>query len=194
MKKIATPIILFLLIAIGGILIWQFSPSLFSPSQIPSSPIDETTDWKIYRNEEYEYEIEYSNDWDTTKCFGSIIFAPQDVINSLEQDECAVGGGKEFTLTINYRTKEQYEGIILPNRKTDENKIVALESAMVDGIESKHYTTEYLKNFAGSNIEKGDIFIDVLVPYEDGYLEITLLDNQYLEIYNQMISSFRFID
>ena len=190
-------------LVVAAISIWQILPESKTPSSSSplvatsspfSSPVDETTDWHVYTNDEYSYQIKYPKNWGTIKCLESIIFAPEDAIKTLEQAKCAVGGGKGLTLTINYRTKEQYEEIILPNRKTDENKIVALKSVIIDGIESKHYTTECLTGIAGTNIEKGDILTDILVPYEDGYLEITLLDNQYLEIYNQMTSTFKFID
>jgi len=47
----------------GGILAWQFGslPSLITPT--PTPPIDETADWKTYRNEEYGFEMKYPKDW-----------------------------------------------------------------------------------------------------------------------------------
>lgn len=199
-KPISVFLIILFVVVLGGILIWQLWPEggTLSPAPTatpsPTPALTPAEQWQLYNDERYSYEIKYPDDWGTTKCLETIIFAPQDIVDRLEEVNCAVGGGKGLTLTINYRTKEQYENIILPYRKTDENKIVNLETIIIDNIESKHYTTKYLKELKGTNIEAGDIVIDVLVPYPDGYLEVTLLDYQYLEIYNQMISTFRFIE
>lgn len=193
-----TILVFFLLVvAISGILIWQSWLKGKAPSPSPTitpiiAPTDITANWQAYTNDEYEYEIKYPEDWDRTMCLKSIIIAPKEIVELLKEAQCAVGGGKGLVLTINYRTKEQYESVILPNRITDEYKIVTLESVIVNGLEAKRYTSEFIEDT--SLAAKGEIYTDVLVPCQGGYLEITLLDNQYLDIFNKMISTFKFLE
>ncbi|MBU0999118.1 hypothetical protein KKG24_02295 [Patescibacteria group bacterium] len=51
----------------GGILAWQSGslPSLTSPTPTPTPtpPVDETADWKVYRNEEYGFEVSLLDSW-----------------------------------------------------------------------------------------------------------------------------------
>ncbi len=195
-KKI---ILIFVLLAvvISGVLIWQFWLKGKAPSPSPTitpiiTPTDITANWPFYSNDEYGYQIKFPADWDMTKCLKTIVFAPKNTIETINQAGCAVGSGKEFVLTINYRTKEQYENVILANRKTDEYKIVTLESVIVNGLEAKRYSSEFIKDTSLAN--SGEVFTDVLVPCQDGYLEITLLDNQYLDIFNKIISFFKFVE
>ncbi|MCX6737862.1 MAG: hypothetical protein NTY11_00325 [Candidatus Parcubacteria bacterium] len=189
--------ILFLIVALviiaGAVLIWQFwpKPESATPSPTPTT-VDETADWQTYVNNDYSFDIRYPENWKTDKCSKTIVFGPKETIEKLVSNGCAIGMAKELILTINFRTTQQYEEIIVPFRKTDENKNVVLDKVTVGDLEVSHYTTNYLKD-ASMGFKAGDIITDVLVPVENGYLEITLLDNQYIDIYNKMLKSFGFI-
>lgn len=43
----------------GGVLAWRY----FAPKEEAKAPGDETTHWKIYRNEDYGFEFKYSDNW-----------------------------------------------------------------------------------------------------------------------------------
>lgn len=189
-------IVLLGVIIIGGILIWQFWPESATPtptvSPSPTPVVDETADWQTYSNGDYKFEMKYPENWKADKCSKTVVFGPKETIEKLVSNGCAVGSAKELIFTINFRTKQQYEEIIVPFRKTDENKNVVLDKISVGGLEVSHYISNYIKD-ASMGFKTGDIITDVLVPVKDGYLEITLLDNQYIDIYNKIIGSFKFL-
>ena len=57
-----------------------------------------------------------------------MVFGPKETIEKLVNNGCAIGMAKELIFTINFRTTQQYEEIIVPFRKTDENKnVVSIE-------------------------------------------------------------------
>ncbi|PIS34624.1 MAG: hypothetical protein COT37_01695 [Parcubacteria group bacterium CG08_land_8_20_14_0_20_43_9] len=193
-KKILFLIIVFGIIA-GAFLIWQFWPEDETPTPSPSpTPItvDETANWQTYSNEDYKFEMKYPENWKTDKCSKTMVFGPKETIEKLVNNGCAIGMAKELIFTINFRTTQQYEEIIVPFRKTDENKNVVLDKITVGGLEVSRYTTNYLKD-ASMGFKAGDIITDIIVPVESGYLEITLLDNQYMDIYNKMLKNFQFL-
>ncbi|MDP2820593.1 MAG: PsbP-related protein [bacterium] len=55
-------VVIILIVGVGGFLAWQqgWIPTLKSFSKLTS---DETTDWKIYKNEEYGFEFKYPSFW-----------------------------------------------------------------------------------------------------------------------------------
>jgi len=63
-KAISTPlaiiIIIVLAVLVGGLVVYQY---LQTPEEEPQTLEDETSDWKVYRNEEHGYEIKYPHDW-----------------------------------------------------------------------------------------------------------------------------------
>jgi len=194
------------LIVVSGILIWRYWPqSQHQPETNEQEPVPATSSpatsspeagikqWHVYQDKQYGYELQYPSNWEAIKCLETVIFAPKETIQVIKDAKCLVHQGKTLTLTANFRTKEQFEKIILPYRKTDEGKKVSRETVTIDGVEAIRYRTEYLKN-ASAGFQKGDIIIDVLPPIKNGYLEISLLDNQYLDTYNQMLSTFKFTD
>ncbi len=178
-------------IIVGGILIWQFWPESTNPSPTPTT-VDETADWQTYSNGDYKFEMKYPENWINDKCSKTMVFGPKETVEKLVSNGCAIGMAKELIFTINFWTTQQYDEIIVPLRKTDENKNVVLDKIAIGGLEVSHYVSNYLKD-ASMGFKAGDIITDVLVPVKDGYLEITLLDNQYIDIYNKMIGSFKFL-
>jgi hypothetical protein len=184
-----------LVIIFGAVLIWQFWPESATPtptvSPSPTPVVDETADWKTYSSGDYVFRMKYPENWINNKCGKTIVFGPKETIEKLVSNGCAIGMAKELIFTINFRTTQQYNEIIVPFRKTDENKNVVLDKISVGGLEVSHYVSNYLKD-ASMGFKAGDIITDALVPVKDGYLEITLLENQYIDIYNKMLGSFQF--
>jgi len=163
-----------------------------APSPSPASPINETENRRTYNNEEYGFAMQYPETWTNDKCAKTIVFGPKEKVEALKTNDCSITMAKDLMFAINFRTTQQYEEIIVPFRKTDEDKNVVLDKIMIGGLQVPFYRTEYLRD-ASMGFKAGDIVTDVLVPVKDGYLEITLLDNQYIDIYNNMIKSFQFI-
>lgn len=70
-SAIIVTVIIVLVVVAGGILAWQkgwlpkIITSKFAPTPIvaPTPTPNETANWKIYRNEEYGYEVRYPVEW-----------------------------------------------------------------------------------------------------------------------------------
>src|SRR3989338_592079 len=59
--KVITTITLILVVSAGAVFTLQY---FWAPEE---KVVDETADWQTYRNEEYGFEIKYSNDWSLNK-------------------------------------------------------------------------------------------------------------------------------
>ncbi|MFH1657236.1 MAG: hypothetical protein ABH919_02105 [bacterium] len=159
---------------------------------------DEMLNWKIYNNEVLElgsekigFTMEYPEDWDyTTKFSPQVFFGEQNVIENLESAEPVVGD-KDLGIIINAYSKRLYEGGILPYRMKPNEYLSATSSDFeVDGVQGTYYLSEHLISRLG--YQKGDKTVTVDLMLDNGYLSIHLLNYKYLDIFEEMISTFKF--
>jgi len=195
-SKIWIAIILLVLVA-GGILAWQY---LWLPKEEGGAPegevsTGETADWKIYSNKDYGFEIKYPKDWDYTILEipnNPIIFTPQDIITKVKQSIANIESDKSFTLWLTVYDKTLFEGGILPYRgKSNEYIKVTSSDVDVDGIKGNYFISEYLKDKGGYKVGEKTVTVDL--PIRDGYLSMNLFDYQYVNIFDKILSTFKFL-
>ena len=163
-------------------------------------PINETKDeianWQTYRNEEYEFEFEYPENWDYM-VFGTInnstIFAPQDVIIEIKQSIENIESDKTLTLMISIYDGLLFRRGILPYRGKS-NEYIQETSLEIDIGKNKgmHYISEYVKDKSGYKVGEKTVTVDLAI--ENNYLSMHLFDYQYLDVFNQILSSFKFME
>lgn len=219
---IAIIIIVLCAIVVGGIAVWQYLRAPEGEERLEGTPEDETADWKVYRNKEYGFEIKYPKPWynhgtendiffllyptippieeatEDYKCQVSIsmLYIKQDYLNQIKEQY-----GKEDALDALYeeqdesiRLKEVYSSEI---SKTEE---VAIEEINIGGMKGlkihkrvKELVTnrEYIliiyivldKNSGGAFAIRGDFYGEKREDCEN-----------YIDDFNQMPSTFKFID
>jgi len=172
-----------LLIIVAGVLIWFF---YLNPQ------------WKIYKNEEYGFTMKYPAGWDyylienndvMFTMSGDIMFAPKDIINSFKEIPGSVNG-KSLTFTFRGYGKYEYEDFIQPILSaSDEYGDVTTNDIAIDGISGKEYISKALVEFPG--ISKGDLVVDHVIPYGNGYLNFSLFDYRQINIFKKMMDSVR---
>lgn len=147
---------------------------------------DDLTDgWETYVNEEYGYKIKHPRDWSSLQLGKTIIMAPHDIIKGIKEIKGGFGGGDFLTTTIHI-----YDEPL--SRQSDEHRKVIQESIIIDNVKGVKYSTINQDSY-GMNV-KGDLHISIVLPIQDKYINISLEDEQYLEIFNQMLDSFKFLD
>jgi hypothetical protein len=149
----------------------------------------ETIDWQTYTNEEYGFKFDYPNSWDYYFLSDTnTMFAPQEIVNELEEYPGGRGGGKYLTFIVRYYDKDEYEGYIKSNfRMADEFTDMSMNSITIDGIVGEGYELTALTDAPG--VSEGDIVIYYAVPHNNGYLEFNLIDNQYIDIFDRIVES-----
>ena len=160
---------------------------------------DQTTDWEIYNNEVLKFGFEkigftmkYPESWDyTTKYDPFIFFGLRDIIKDLELGEDV--GDKSLGIIIQAFDKATYEKGVLPY-KMKSNRYLSTTSSNfeVDGVHGIYYVVDHLVNRLG--YQEGDKTVTVDLVLDDGYLSIHLFNYQNLDMFNQMLSSFRFLE
>ena len=155
---------------------------------------DETTNWKTYRNEAYDFEMKYPQDWDYAIIEipnNPIMFAPQDIIIKVKQSIANIESDKSFTLWLTVYDKTLFEGGILPYRGKSNEYIKVISSDVdVNGVKGNYYISEYLKDKGGYKVGEKTITVDL--PIRDGYLSMNLFDYQYVNIFEKMLSTLDF--
>jgi hypothetical protein len=196
-KGISTPLalgIIAIISAIAGILIWYSASNIepyieFKESQKTNLPEDEMVDWKTYTDQEHGFSLPYPQGWDFYQFGGenSLMFAPREIVDSIKKTSGEIGGGKFFTIMVHYYDQEKYENELQPLLITSDEAISAesLGEIVIDDISGQAYLREYLIDLPG--FSKGDISLTYVIPYRNGYLSFELADNQYRQIFEEMI-------
>jgi len=162
--------------------------------------IEKTANWKTYENETLKFLTEkigfvmkYPSNWNYTtigKYTPQVFFGPRNTIEDLNAGRSV--NDKSLGIMISAYDKILYERSILPHRKSNEYLSITSSSTTVDGISGIKYTSEYLVSKAG--YQKGDKTITLDLKFSDGYLSIHLFNDQNLDLFQQMLSTFRFAE
>ncbi len=194
-KEISTPIaisiILILVILVGGFTWWQYgeieklrneSPDIELPEKkeeeikISEKLVeDETADWKIYRNEEYGFEMKYSPNWEIKD-------------NSFLNTSCNFDHYSGVDCYIDFSTSEN-------------NNLVSLNKWIEDNL-SHLYFPRNKETFIVDEVEgiKADITIlhslngAVVVFTKDGLVYQFMASLKTSSTLYQMLSTFRFLE
>lgn len=165
------------------------------PVNFKETPLDlpqpvESSGWKVYRNEEDGYEIEYPSDWSHSSSGGII----HDFCNLAPFEGVEFDCGPS-TVDISLRndvsdgTSPEYCVSIRPSSILCMKSGVTIQNIVVDGREGKLFEVKT------GNIHEKHAFwkksFDDEVTYE---LNVRLINHpEYKEIFNKILSSFRFI-
>jgi len=206
---------------LGWIKMQEVAPAEFPEIKKPEKIEEETADWKTYRNEEYGFEIKYprfllKSDWnyETEHC----IYLTSEVVKGMEWKGASVCIEVVSTLPKIYATPEQ-ELLIAGNEppETSESKPLLSEEVTLNDIVFKK---EYYGAYGGMGAW-GDNLITCSTKHKDKYYLIYLdhhfiggvpgaegegiptvedlvrecmKGDVYIEIFNQMLSTFRFLE
>ncbi len=163
-------------------------------------PKDETADWQTYNNgtlelisEKIGFTMKYPYDWDYT-VIGTkspmVFFGPKDIIKNLEAGESTED--KSLGIMISAYDQMLYDGGILPYRKSNEYLSVTSANIEVDGIQGINYVYERLVSRLGYQKEDKTITVDLAL--DNGYLSIHLFNYQNLDIFQKILSTFKFFE
>jgi hypothetical protein len=159
------------------------------PSPTPTATLSETAGWKTYTDSNNEYSFKYPSNWNTLNINNnSLMVAPQadiDQVSKMVKAGGGFGGGDFLIMLINKNEKK-------PSITTDEYQTVIESSVNISSIEALKYEITFLQN--GPGFEKGKKHFSVVIPTSEKYLSIDLVEQKYLDTYNLILSTFKFIE
>jgi len=203
-KPLGILIIFLFVVTVGGILVWQFwsggetpSPAPLAPTPAPANEtVDETADWQTYTSQEFGYEIKYPNSYYV------IDESPDNIVFRNEKYRDNPSSGCEFLVSANPNpSKKNLEEWFVDNSTEAEfgttayqeggklyfnSKQAQLEKIVVGGQDAlKFYQVGAYPND----------WIDILVQNGAYMIEIVYFPNcSELDTFNQILSTFKFID
>ena len=151
--------------------------------------------WKVYSLQS-DFEIKYPQSWNFYKFQeNDIAFGPKELIQAnrerLENPNTgAMIGGKAWPVEIEplNDTLYFYGGNSEPFISDDQRK-VSSEEVIIDGIHAVRYTIVF--NYEAPYISKGDTIEVVIIEKGSKTYSITLSDQRYRDIYDQILSTFQ---
>lgn len=168
------------------------------PSRASMTEGDPTSNWKTYTSQS-NFEFKYPQTWDYYKYQVErvdIAFGPKELIkvNRERLDNpniAALIGGKAWPVEIKSFNGNLY--LYGPNEVSfisDAQKKVTSKEIVVNGITAVRHTIEF--DYNAPYISKGDIIEVVIVRQGTKSYSITLSDQKYKDIFDQILSTFRF--
>jgi predicted small lipoprotein YifL len=188
-------ILLFFLVTLAaagyyGYLYWQETNKKAPSPTTEPTPVettDPTADWKTYTNTKYGYSFKHPSSWDTytigESAEGTLIIGPQEKVDKVRQMQGNFGGGTFLVLTLNIKTE-------VVERKSNEYEQVTSKPISINNINGTKFDINIIQDEPGFN--KGDKITSVVVKKDDIYIQIDLLDQTYKDIFDQILSTFKF--
>src|SRR3989344_1328509 len=156
------------------------------------TPVDETANWKTFDSANRSYTFKYPPEWDVFAdgVNESAVIAPKDVIKTVrKQHEIGPAGGSTYlTLQISTYTTPLTDEELLSN----DVKQVVKKEITIDNIVANQYIATYTQDIPGIN--KGEIITSTIFQHNDKTYAIDLLKNEYKDIYDQILATFKFTD
>lgn len=195
-KNISTTIGLIVIviaaIIVAGVLAWQEGwIGQFVAAPTPAPTPDETVNWKTYKNEEYGFEIKYPNQWgNISDASNADIYQSGDniIFNPTEFEEQFLATGYPF-LEMNIRENPQkldVESFYFPFTQAYETK----EQFKTDII------MKQVKDISYYQIPTPHGELITVISLDSNFLEFFhhTLTSEQLAVFNQMLSTFRFVE
>lgn len=158
---------------------------ILSPTQKPvGTPVvtPKPLTQKKYKNAQYSFT--YPTDWGVQDVSvngnTTLMVAPLSVIEKLPKGN--FGGGNFLTILIQSSTAKTYT-----QRKSDEYFSIQESAKKVGNQGVMEYVSIALQDMPGT--QKGDRVLGDVFLQQNGYVEVQLLDQKYLDIFHQIVSS-----
>jgi len=188
-KKISFPIAIIIIlvcaISVAGLAAWQYLEIPKGEEISEGAALeDETADWKTYRNEEYGFEIKYPSNLG--------VFGGENVIN-FHQVVPYLGIDPEITIIVRDNPQQlSFEQWLEQYKKEEEIRISEKEPIVIGGVSG----IKFLEEAEPYKLGMGPF--DFWVVCGHGWSRIYCLyiykNSEFLQVFNQMISTFRFLE
>lgn len=165
-----------------------------SPAPLPSKAsategVDETANWKTYTNSKHAYLIRYPNDiFVRTICPNKELILehgmPNEARDSIEVPACGGRGGRFAIEIVTYDSQKGEKPYF-----DYSDYSVAEEEVIVTGIKTKKSTYSFVDK---EDPESSDWFSRVLVLKGTKTYEITFGDKDFIQTFDQILSTFQF--
>ena len=159
-----------------------------SPTSVPTPTPDPTANWKTYTSTESAYSFKYPNDWDTQKVGEKdLMIAPKEIVEQVRNTKGGFGGGVFLTLMIHEDYKPSSNWF-----NSDETKQVTSADFIVANSPATKYILKFTADVPGTPL--GSIITDVVTEKNGKSYAIELLDSSRKQVYDQILSTFKFLD
>lgn len=141
----------------------------------------ETASWKIFTNNEFFYSFKYPNDWKVTPSIGEGVSWGHVLVSRPVLDSNTT----KFVIDVGIN----YGKFTRPLATSSASWTTEVTYLTISGVSATKYRT-----FSTQNPSSGEGQTSVILSYKGLDYAFLLRDNHYQEIYDQLLSTFKFID
>ena len=160
-------------------------------------PAGETADWKTYTSIQNSFSVKYPPDWDSLEAsdgsLNGLLIASADRIElHRKAGDRGLRMSTSDIMTIYTRDDDYIRAAYGDYMFEDKTIKIEKSGIIVDGRNATKYEISALEE--RSLFPAGTKLVKVIIKNKEHYLEITLNNVQFLDIFNKIISTFKFTD
>lgn len=160
------------------------------PTPVPAPTVDPTANWKTFTNDKFGYSFKYPSDWEVIRAMNTWtqVQLSRKISETEARQKNLPNSGGFFVVDVSIN----YNKFTRPDTTPSSSWITEVTNLTVSGVQANKYRTTFTQSIR-PGVNPGDGETTVMMSHNGIDFALLLRDNRYQDIFDQILSTFKFI-